>query len=668
MPRVFKKRLLAAGCWLLETANPARSNSQQPTANSHFTPVACLCLTLFMAPSLIAGETPQLISQVSASEIYFGESVDYQVTVKNAKNPAAPDMAAFQNDFDVTYLGDTGSSQISITFNGQQMERSFDRSYSWKLTPKHAGTLNLPAPTATIEGQKIVGRQTGTLRVIAPEKQDTVMMEIVCSRSKVYPTQPFEITLRIFVKPLPDVPNRDPLYPLNPPALQINWVNPIDGLSSEDLNKWLQKFVTDKEHGFSINGFSNRNDVFAMFGRQRSIVFDLNAGREAHATLNGAKADYVLYELKRTFTAAKAGSYTLGPATLKGAFVEGRVPGGQYTGHNLFVVAPAHTVEVREVPSPRPRTFCGGIGNYKTTVIATPTTLRVGDPLTLTLTVEREAGSGALELLAAPDLSANPKLAEDFEIIDKAPVGEAKGDTKRFVYGLRPKRPGGNIPPLTLTTFNPDTETFVDTQTQGVQLTVTQGAQFNAVDLVGALPGNQRSEIKSRQSGIFQNLIDVAELGDQRINVSVCLAISLGAWLGYGLLGLFVSRWRLRAGDAALKRRQRARRQADQSIRDAQSAFEKGDNQDGVKFIRAGVVGLIADMLHLTAAGMTAHEADAALSASGVSGETRSQTVKLLESIESLEYGSPAALDRAALVRDAQKLIPLLHRELEAKR
>ena len=79
--------------------------------------------------------------------------------------------------------------------------------------------------------------------------------------------------------------------------------------------------------------------------------------------------------------------------------------GSSYTGRRLVAVAPAVPVEVREVPVPRPATFCGGIGNYRLAASASPTSLRVGDPLTLTLDIER----GPSQRIAGPDLGAGPR-------------------------------------------------------------------------------------------------------------------------------------------------------------------------------------------------------------------------------------------------------------------
>ena len=60
-----------------------------------------------------------------------------------------------------------------------------------------------------------------------PKQQDLVVPEIKTDRQRVYPTQPFEVTLRVLVRPLPDGSDRDPVGPLrrSPPHLEINWVD-----------------------------------------------------------------------------------------------------------------------------------------------------------------------------------------------------------------------------------------------------------------------------------------------------------------------------------------------------------------------------------------------------------------------------------------------------------
>ena len=628
---------------------------------------AILFALLFCAcAALHAGETPEAEVRLLANEIFIGESVDMHVTIKNTKNPSAPDMSAFNNDFSVAYIGDQSLNQSSVFIvNGRKSEnQTFGHVYGYRLTPKKAGDFTTPAPVFNIDGQKIAA-PAAQLKVQAPDKQDQVVLELDVSKTKLYPTQSFDVTLRILVKPLPGTEKAsDPLSPLvrQPPHIDANWVDIPEGLSSGDRNQWLRSFVTETGIGFTLNNVANSRGFF-----NDAAVLSLSNGRATRTGLDGSKIEYWVYELRRTFTAEKAGSFTFGPASVKGTFADAVAGRRNFSGHRYVAFSPSQTVDVREVPAPRPATYSGGIGNYRFAASANPTTLRVGDPLTYTLEIQKTPNSGSLDLISAPDLSANPKMAADFDIIDKAPTGDVKGDVKKFAYGLRPKRAGASLPAMTLTVFNPETEKFSDLTTEPIALNITQTAQVNAGELVGALPSAQTQEIKSRAQGIFQNVTDVRETGDQHVNATLYAILSGGAWLLFGALSLVVGNWRRKSSDLVWQRRSRARRVSEQNLSDARAAQRESRAKDALKSIRDALVGLIADMRNIPAAGMTSHEADAALSAAGISSQPKQDAVKLLESIEAAEYGSAGALNIDEMIANTEKTIAALHRELEAR-
>ena len=189
--------------------------------------LAGMVLLLVVAPAR-ADDEPEIAVEAGASEIFVGESVDYVVELRNVKNPPQPDLSALRQDFDIVSAGDESHNQSSMfMFNGKVTQQtSFGHSFRFRLTPKRSGKLVIPAPSATIDGKTISGRAL-SLNVIAPEAQDVVVPEIKLDRARVYPTQPFEVTLRILVHPLPDDPDRDPLLPLRrrPPHIDANWVD-----------------------------------------------------------------------------------------------------------------------------------------------------------------------------------------------------------------------------------------------------------------------------------------------------------------------------------------------------------------------------------------------------------------------------------------------------------
>ena len=210
----------------------------------------------------------------------------------------------------------------------------------------------------------------------------------------------------MLVRPLPDDPDRDPLVPLRrrPPHLDVNWVDLPAGLSGDDKARWLEKLLAENGSGFTLNDITTRSGVFSFFEGPRLAVFNLYQGRESRKGLDGQPVNYFVYELKRRLTAEKAGTYTLGPAIVKGSFVDG-TEGGSYTGRRLVAVAPAVSVEVREVPAPRPATFCGGIGEYRLAASASPTVAARGRPAH----AHARHRTRASQRIARPDLGAGPR-------------------------------------------------------------------------------------------------------------------------------------------------------------------------------------------------------------------------------------------------------------------
>jgi hypothetical protein len=623
--------------------------------------LACLATARCAAPAT-AADRPEIAVQASADEVFSGESLDYLVEIRNVEDPSPPDLAALRDDFDVKPNGDQSRNQSSTTiFNGKvSQETVFSHLYRFRLTPKRAGRLKIPAPAVSVNGKTITGH-TLTVNVLAPEEQDLVIPEISTNRTRVYPTQPFEVILKILVHPLPADSNNNPLAPLQgqPPHLECNWVDPPAGLASDEKSRWLQPLLAENGSGFTLNDVNMRGGGF--FEGPRAAVFNLYKGRERQQDLEGQTVNYFVYELSRRLTPEKSGHYTLGPAIVKGMFVAGK-RNGKYTVRRIVAVAPAVEIEVRDVPEPRPATFCGGIGTYRVSAAANPVELRVGDPLTLTLDIARDAGSGSLDLVSAPDLAANPQIADNFEIVDRNPTGRVDREVKRFTYALRPKRADVKIPAVAVTFFDPDTEEFSEIATRPLALTVTEASRLGAGELVGSLAGSGSTEIKSREQGIFQNVTDPTELKDQSVNVVALAEVTVGTWGAVAGLVALVTWRRRKSGDVGWQRRQQARRAAERELAAARAA---GQSSAALRKIRAAICGLIADMLNVAAQGLTSSDTDALLAHTAVAPVTRDEIRRLLEAIEAAEYGSASESDVSTLLKQAAKLIPELSRQLE---
>ncbi len=86
---------------------------------------------------------------------------------------------------------------------------------------------------------------------------------------------------------------------------------------------------------------------------------------------------------------------------------------------------------------------------------------------------------------------------------------------------------------------------------------------------------------------------------------------------------------------------------------------------DALRSIRSALVGLIADMTNMVAEGLTASEADATLAGTALPADERAEVSRLLDAIESAEYGAGMASECPSMIATAERLIPSLARHLE---
>jgi BatD DUF11 like domain len=607
----------------------------------------CLLFLIHFAAPLSA-QSPKIKASVDTQEIFIGESVEYQIEIRNVETPPKPDLSAVRLEFDIEPKGDESRNQSSTTIlNGRMSQRNiYNHIYTYRLKPKLSGKLTIPAATAILDGKSLATNPI-EITVQEAEEQDLVIVRMIASQAEIFPTQSFSVSLRVLVKPIPNS-SFDPVQVLRrrPPHLQTDLVNIPEGLKADD------KSLSKSGAGFTINDFSTQSG--SLFDSPKAAVFDLRSGRETRKDLEGNEVEYYVYEMTRNFTAERTGTYSFGPAVVKGTFVTGS-DGTDFNGKKFVAIAPAIQVLVQDVPSPRPATFTGGIGSYSVKAIASRTKLRVGDPLTLNLDFERGANSGSLELLSAPDLGSIESIVNDFDIIDSNPTGRVDGDTKKFGYAIRPKRQGVSVPPITLSTFDPVAQKFVEITTQPIALEVAEASQVSSAELVGAMAKASSNDIKMSSKGIFQNITNPQQLRDDRVSLVRTMLVVAGVWCAMGMGMLSVLAIRRTASDTTRQRRQRATRMAHAKLNEAKQMVEKP--KEMLRTVRSAIVGLVADTQNRIVDGMTVADVRDALVTANVPTDDKASVEKLLSTIESSEYGAGDEMDSTALIHEAAQLI-----------
>ncbi|MCY2990441.1 MAG: BatD family protein [Planctomycetota bacterium] len=557
-----------------------------------------------------AAEQPEIqVELPEGQQVYEGDAVLYRVTLSNVENPSPPKLVGF-DDFTIESRGEQVMDSRQLEFrNGRPVEIARQsRIYDYLLTPKRTGELTIPAPTADVQGRVLRG-QSLKLRVIAPQDQDLALLEIRVDQPAVYPTQTLTVTLSIAVKALPEpFAERDPVAVLRRlPALSIPWVADTSlpaGIKPEQTAQaWLEGLLNRRRGGgFSVNNVRGSSG-FLLFD-EGPLPFLPPAQRTHRLDRAGQSVSYWEYAFPRTFVAQRVGQFSLGPVSLKGTLGGRLTAGGELGLEAVFAVAKPVTVTVQDAPQEgRPASYAGVIGEFEFQGQLSPTTVKVGDPMTLTLTLR---GQGTLEAVKPPDLAQVPDLAKQFKIYEVTDA--TAGAERRFTYSLRPLTAAAKtFPAVPLAAyFDVKQETFVTLQTEAIPVEITQAEQLDSQQIALARTTQSAGqEIEAQEGGIFANDVALGSLRDESVQPGRWF-VALGSLTGaYGVILLITRRSQRLSGDPLLRRRRTAVARAQQRLQAAKGSSGSRQEADA---LQAAIVGLVADAAGLTEAGLTSAE------------------------------------------------------------
>ncbi|MFH0946746.1 MAG: BatD family protein [Planctomycetota bacterium] len=631
-----------------------------------------LLVWLCASPGLAAqGSAPAVETRLNRSQIYQGESVRYSAEIQNVESPRDPDLSRF-NAFDVQFLGRSqNSSSFTLMINGRRVsEGSSGVIFNYLLTPKEPGDLIVPSPVFEVDGKPLTG-ETHSLKVIRPKKQDLVLFHMRVERQGEYPLQPFTVNLLIFVKKLPaPYDSQDPLAYLQLPLeLRVPWTDVPEGLLSEDLSDWLSPLRArgrgrEAPYGFGINDLTFQTN--SLFGRARSAVFDLG-GRPARtedvagfSELEGKSDGYFVYQLRREFTPDRAGRFPFGAVSVKGAVITGVQETNPIT-EDVFDVGGGAVVEVKDAPEEdRPASYAGAFGSdFRLEARVAPRRARVGDPLTVTLTL---TGKGNLAQAGPPPLREDEQVTSLFKV--EKPTADQDSSRAIFTFSIRPLTDEvTEVPAVPYSYFDLERSRYVTIHSEPMAIEVDRIENLSTGDIVrGDLNGRWGGEF-TRAEGLFGNITDPTEVRDDGVSLRLLAGYLAGLFALCGACALVVSRRRRLHGDPIRVRRRQAARRARERMAGALASLREGGGFEAAEAFRSTFGGLVADAVGIPEAGLTAREMDEHLERMQIGAELREQVARLLAECDGLRYGGGGSAPEEKSGRLLEQLITELQKK-----
>lgn len=432
-------------------------------------PLTLLALLPLLALTA-AGQTLEVNARVSSTDIYAGQSMLLEIDVEGSDSPSSPDLSAVNANFRVQDAGGGSRNSQSISIINGRLSRHVERGYTFRysLIPRSEGTFTIPPIAVQVDGN-VLRTQAITIHVNPAAEVADFKLRTSLSATKAYVGQPLLLTTTWYIGRNVD----QAMFGM--PFLED------DRFEISDLNLDLT---------------NPSDDLLELAVNNRKVV-----ARRAMGTLDGR--EFLTVRFVKIVIPKQPGRFELPASTVSFRAVNSVRPAlqgfGGVFGSSLFsrtvyedLAIPSNrpVLEVSALPTQgRPANFSGLVGSFHISAAASPTDVRVGDPINLEVAL---SGPEYLDYVRLPSLASNPEMAAGFTIPDERPQGIVKGQAKIFTQAIRAKSVNiAEIPAIALNYFNPETGAYETARTSPIPIQVDATRMLTAADLDSVDPTTQ---------------------------------------------------------------------------------------------------------------------------------------------------------------------------------
>ena len=393
-------------------------------------------------------------ASASASEtnVFLGQVFNVDVVVKAGEKPELPRLGELA-DFNVTVLAD-----------GQPTSAAHTWLYRFSFRATREGELVLPS-------LRFGSVTTLPLHILAkrPEASDRMQLTQSLSKTSVYLGEPVLLTTLW-----------DSTYPFG----AIKAVDLHFPLFNDKRFQMMELYEPEKEKqkqttGLPVHGtrvLATRRNYAEGEVQHQSLAFSkLLIPKQSGeiilppATLLCAAEDEKDPKNRRGRSAFQYPSY------FDNTFFNQNVTGGTWA--RIYTESKALALNVKPLPQEsRPDLFNGMVGDFTIAVEAEPTEVRVGEPVTLKITI---TAAQFMENIFFQPLRYQPLLINRFDIPEDRALPLREGKSKIYTQTIRPLSSQiSQIPPLQLSFFQPASNAYITIESAPIRLSVSPAEQI----------------------------------------------------------------------------------------------------------------------------------------------------------------------------------------------
>ena len=290
----------------------------------------------------------------------------------------------------------------------------------------------------------------------------------------------------------------------------------------------------------------------------------------------------------------------------------------------------------------KPEGFTGAVGKYTMDVLAKPTKLKVGDPITLTINIR---GEGNIQTIGEPLLA--PEGMKDFKAYNfEAKVtitGRGNGikGEKLFNKVIEPQsEDSGVIPGISFSYFDPELEKYKTITHAPIPIEVEHSEIEIPIHLSVEGAGMTKGQVKILTKDILPIMSDLYSFENQRSAIyksPFILAIVFIIPILIVVACIYAQRqMELLHSDVGYARKKRAMAHAQQHLSNARELLQLDNSSEFYAALAKTILKHIADKLNVTPAAVTSDNIYDILEKRGVSDDVIKE---LRQCLESCDYG-----------------------------
>jgi len=292
------------------------------------------------------------------------------------------------------------------------------------------------------------------------------------------------------------------------------------------------------------------------------------------------------------------------------------------------------TIQVKPLPTGKPASFSGAVGqNFSLNSEINRTTLKVNEAITVKLTIK---GNGNIKVAKSPEV----KFPNDFEIYD--PKTQVSAQSKTIEYMAIPRFAGDfEIPPVSFSYFDTQSETYKTLSTEGYTLHVERG-EGSGGDTPPVMSNyNQQENVKILGKDIrYIKVNDVHFVSTKEIFFGSFLYVMSYLMIAILFIVFFIIYRKQMKENAniALVRTKKANKVAVKRLKQAEKLLKENREEAFYEEVLRALWGYLSDKLNIPQAALTKENVATELAKSGVDETLSNEFLEIINTCEFARY------------------------------